>query len=381
MKNIATQVIHEGYEPEPLASCVSPPIYLSTTYAQESIGAHKGYEYARSNNPTRKMLEKNISALERAAGTTAYATGMAAISTLILSLSKDSHVIVSANVYGGTYRVFQNVFNRFGIDFEYVCTTNAQDMEPYFRNNTRLVFIESPTNPLMEISPISEICELAHSKGAKVCVDNTFLTPVIQRPITLGADYIIHSATKYLGGHSDVLGGLLCCASTEDHENLKFIQKSVGAVLSPFDSWLIMRGIKTLAVRMRAHQNNAKKIANYLNEHEAVKQVYYPGLETHPGAKLNQSQADGPGAMLSFELTNPDLVAPFLKSLRIFTLAESLGAVESLVCVPAKMTHASIPPSERLKVGIKDSLIRLSIGIEDADDLLDDLKQALNEIS
>lgn len=380
-KKIATQVIHEGYRPEPLASCVAPPIYLSTTYAQEAIGVHKGYEYARSNNPTREMLEKNMSALERAAGSTAYATGMAAISTLILSLNKDSHVLVSENVYGGTYRAFQNVFKRFGLEFEFIPTRNVEDMEPYFKKNTRLVFIETPTNPLMEISPIAEICNLAHSKGAKVCVDNTFLTPVIQRPIPLGADYVIHSATKYLGGHSDVLGGLLCCAHMKDHEDIKFIQKSVGAVLSPFDSWLILRGIKTLSIRMKAHQFNAIRVAKYLSNHQAIKKVFYPGLENHPGHSLNHIQADGPGAMLAFELNKPDDVNSFLSSLKIFTLAESLGAVESLVCVPAQMTHASIPREERLKIGIQDSLIRLSIGIEDADDLLEDLDQALRTCS
>tara|TARA_Y100000589_G_scaffold86508_1_gene80474 strand:+ start:1170 stop:2321 length:1152 start_codon:yes stop_codon:yes gene_type:complete len=381
MKKLATQVIHEGYSPEPLAGSVAPPIYMSTTYVQKEVGVHKGYEYARSNNPTREMLEKNVSALERAAGTTAYATGMAAISSLILNLGQNSHVLASANVYGGTYRVFQKIFTNLGIKFDFVPTSSAEKMKTCFKENTKLVFIETPTNPLMEISPISEICDLAHENGAKVCVDNTFLTPILQRPITMGADYVIHSATKYLGGHSDVLGGLLCCADLEDHEINKFSQKSVGAVLSPFDSWLILRGIKTLALRMKAHQHNAKKIAEFLDQHESIQKVYYPGLISHSGHEINAKQTDGPGGMLAFELSNANLVDQLLSSLKVFTLAESLGAVESLVCVPAKMTHASIPREERRKVGIEDSLIRLSIGIEDADDLLEDLDQALQKIS
>ena len=381
MKKLATQVIHEGYKPEPLAGSVAPPIYMSTTYAQQGVGEHNGYEYARSNNPTREMLEKNVSALERAKGTTAYSTGMAAISSLLLNLGQNSHIIASANVYGGTYRGFQKIFTNFGLEFDFVPTATAEGMKTYFKKNTKLVFIETPTNPLMEISPIREICDLAHENGAKVCVDNTFLTPILQRPITLGADYVIHSATKYMGGHSDVLGGLLCCANSEDYEVNKFSQKSVGAVLSPFDSWLVLRGIKTLALRMKAHQDNAVKIADFLYKHKSVSKVYYPGLEGHKGYDINAAQTDGPGGMLAFELTHANLVDKLLASLKVFTLAESLGAVESLVCVPAKMTHASIPPEERIKVGIEESLIRLSIGIEDADDLLEDLDQALYKIS
>ncbi|MEE2924199.1 MAG: PLP-dependent aspartate aminotransferase family protein [bacterium] len=381
MRKLATQVIHEGYKPEPLAGCVAPPIYMSTTYAQKNVGEHNGYEYARSNNPTREMLEKNISALEGAVGATAYSTGMAAISCLLLNLGQNSHVLASANVYGGTYRVFQKIFTNLGLEFDFVPSASAQEMKPYFKENTKLVFIETPTNPLMEISPIQDICDLAHENGAKVCVDNTFLTPILQRPINHGADYVIHSATKYLGGHSDVLGGILCCADGKDHEQNKFSQKSVGAVLSPFDSWLILRGIKTLALRMKAHQNNATKVAQFMQEHSLIRKVYYPGLEDHKGYDINASQTDGPGGMLAFELSNPDKVDEFLASLDVFTLAESLGAVESLVCVPAKMTHASIPREERRKVGIEDSLIRLSIGIEDADDLLEDLDRALHKIS
>ena len=380
MKKLATQVIHEGYQPEPLAGCVAPPIYMSTTYAQRAVGEHNGYEYARSNKPAREMLEKNVSALERAAGATAYSTGMAAISSLLMNLGQNSHVLASSNVYGGTYRVFQKIFTNLGLEFDFVPSASANEMKPYFKKNTKLVFIETPTNPLMEVSPIREICDLAHENGAKVCVDNTFLTPILQRPITHGADYVIHSATKYLGGHSDVLGGLLCSADEEDHEQNKFSQKSVGAVLSPFDSWLIIRGIKTLSIRMTAHQNNASRIAEFLREHNLVRKVYYPGLKDHKGYDINSAQTDGPGGMLAFELSNSSKVDEFLASLNVFTLAESLGAVESLVCVPAKMTHASIPPEERKKVGIEDSLIRLSIGIEDADDLLEDLDRALNKI-
>jgi len=373
----ATKVIHQGYKPEPLAGCVSPPIYLSTTYAQECIGVHKGYEYARSNNPNREMLEKNVSSLEEAAGSCAFATGMAAISTLILSLEKDAHVIVSANVYGGTYRAFSKVFENHGLQFSYVSTQNLQAVKEAFRENTSLIFIETPTNPLMEITDISAIADLAHENGAKLCVDNTFMTPIFQRPIELGADYVIHSATKYLGGHSDVLGGLLCLKSEEEHERMKFLQKSVGNVLSPFDSWLTLRGIRTLAIRMEAHETNARRVVDFLESHEGVDTIFYPGVRNHPYREVSLKQASGFGGMISFELHAPDRVKEFLASLEVFTLAESLGAVESLVCIPALMTHASVPRENRIKLGIKDSLIRLSIGIEDPEDLVEDLRKAL----
>ena len=373
----ATKVIHAGYDPEPLAGCVAPPIYLSTTYAQEGVGNHKGFEYARSNNPNRQILEKNISSLEEASGSCAFATGMAAISTLILSLPHQSHVIVSANVYGGTYRAFSQVFEKHGLEFSYVSTQDLQQVEAAFRNNTSLVFIETPTNPLMEITDITAIAEIAHRRGAKLCVDNTFMTPILQKPITLGADYVIHSATKYLGGHSDVLGGLLCLKTAEEHERMKFLQKSIGNVLSPFDSWLTLRGIRTLAIRMETHERNAQRVATFLVEHEAVGKVFYPGLTSHPFRDISMKQASGFGGMLSFELKKSEDVEKFLARLKIFTLAESLGAVESLVCIPAAMTHASVPYESRIKLGIAESLIRLSIGIEDTDDLLKDLANAL----
>lgn len=379
MKRIATKVVHEGYEPEPLAACVAPPIYMSTTYAQEGVGGHKGYEYARTNNPTREMLEKNLTALEGAYGTCGFATGMAAISTLILSLKTGDHILVSANVYGGTYRAFVQVFANFGIEFEFIDTTDAELVEKSIKSNTRLLFLETPTNPLMEISDISQLCEIAHSKSVQVCVDNTFCTPVLQRPIELGADYVVHSATKYLGGHSDVLGGLLCMKSKEDYDKIKFVAKSTGGVLAPFDSWLILRGIKTLAARMRIHEENAIAAASFLNSHPKVNRVYYPGLADHPGHDISRQQASGFGAMLSFELKE-NKVEEFLKKLEVFTLAESLGAVESLVCIPALMTHASVPKVEREKIGISDSLIRLSVGIEDRDDILKDLEQSLDKL-
>lgn len=373
----ATKVIHQGYEPEPLAGCVAPPIYLSTTYAQDGVGNHKGFEYARSNNPNRQMLERNIASLEEAAGACAFATGMAAISTLMLSLPHKSHIIVSANVYGGTYRVFAQVFEKHGLEFSYVSTQDLNQVRDAFRDNTSLVFIETPTNPLMEISDIAAIAEIAHEKGAKLCVDNTFMTPILQKPICHGADYVIHSATKYLGGHSDVLGGLICLRSGEEHEKIKFLQKSVGNVLSPFDSWLILRGIRTLAIRMEAHERNTKRVASFLSEHSNVGKIFYPGLSTHPFRDISEKQASGFGGMLSFELKKSDDVKKFLASLKIFTLAESLGAVESLVCIPASMTHASVPYESRVKLGIGESLIRLSVGIEDTDDLINDLANAL----
>jgi len=374
--SLATKVIHEGYEPEPLAGCVAPPIYMSTTYAQEGVGGHRGFEYARSNNPTRQMLEKNVSALEGAFASCAFASGMAAISTLIQDLNQGDHVIACASIYGGTYRVLTKVFARHGFGFSFVDTTDLVAVKQAFTDRTRLVFVESPTNPLMEISDIRAICDLAHTYGAKVCVDNTFMTPILQSPLNLGADYVIHSATKYLGGHSDVVGGILCMAHSEDFDRMRFIQKSVGAVLSPFDSWLLMRGIKTLALRMKAHETNANRIAEFLSIHSKVARVYYPGLKDHPQHSLASEQATGFGGMLSFELKS-DKVKEFLSGLNLFVLAESLGAVESLVCIPAAMTHASIPREERVKVGISDSLIRLSIGVEDVEDLIRDLDEAL----
>jgi cystathionine gamma-lyase / homocysteine desulfhydrase len=379
MSRLATRVIHEGYKPEPLAGCVSPPIYLSTTYAQESVGEHKGFEYARSNNPNREILEKNISALENAVGSCAFSTGMAAISTLVLSLEKGSHIIVSSNVYGGTYRVFTKVFQNHGLEFSFVSTKDLEALQGSLRPNTRLIFVETPTNPLMEITDIQAIADFAHENGIRLCVDNTFMTPIFQRPLELGADFVIHSATKYLGGHSDVLGGLICLKNKEDYETLKFLQKSVGNVLAPFDSWLILRGIRTLDVRMQAHERNANKVVNFLDGHCGVEKIYYPGVENHPNREVGLRQSSGYGGMISFELKNPDRLDQFLKRLEIFTLAESLGAVESLVCIPALMTHASVPAEERVKLGIKDTLIRLSIGIEDPKDLIEDLDKALKE--
>ncbi len=373
----ATQVIHAGYEPEPLAGCIAPPIYLSSTYIQEGVGEHKGFEYARTNNPTRQSLEQNVSALENATGSCAFATGMAAISTLIQTLESGQHVIVSSNVYGGTYRVFMDVFKAFDLDFSFVDTTNPENLFQAIQENTRLVFIETPTNPLMEISDIQAIAEIAHSKSIKVCVDNTFLTPCFQKPLDLGADYVIHSATKYLGGHSDVLGGILSVKDPEDLEKIRFLQNSVGAVLAPFDSWLILRGIRTLSLRMRTHAENGLRIATFLKEHSKVQRVFYPGLPDDPGYKISLKQTTGFGGMLSFELKEVK-VEPFLEKLRFFALAESLGAVESLVCIPALMTHATIPKEKRMKLGIHDTLIRLSIGIEDCEDLISDLEAGLN---
>lgn len=373
---LATQVIHEGYSPEPLAGCVAPPIYLSTTFAQEGVGGHKGYEYARTSNPTRGSLEKNMAALERGTGALAFASGMSAISTLIQIFDSPAHIIATSDIYGGTYRAFTQVFARHGFSFSFVDLSDEAAIKAAIRPETKLIFAETPTNPLMRITDIESLCTLAHSHGLKVCVDNTFMTPVLQRPLELGADFVVHSATKYLGGHSDVIGGILVFKHKEDLDKGKFVQKSVGAILSPFDSWLIMRGIKTLAVRMRAHQENAEKIARFLHSHPQVGKVCWPGLEDHPLHGVAAKQASGFGGMISFELKNgsPD---QFLSRLKVFTLAESLGAVESLVCVPAKMTHASIPKEEREKNGVTDNLIRLSIGIEDSDDLIQDLKNGI----
>ncbi|MCO4783790.1 MAG: PLP-dependent transferase [Candidatus Cloacimonetes bacterium] len=377
MKKIATKVIHEGYTPEPLAGCVSPPVYLSTTYIQDGVGNFKDHDYCRTSHPNRNMVEDNITALEEAYGTAGFASGMAAISTLILTLKASDHVIVSGNVYGGTYRVFTKVFEKFDIKFSFVDTTDLKNVEDAILDNTKLIYVETPTNPLMDITDIKAIADLAHSKNLKLCVDNTFMTPIFQKPMTLGADYIIHSATKYLGGHSDVLGGFLCCANKEDLEEVKFIQNSCGAVLSAFDSWLILRGIKTLSVRMMAHQQNAIKVAEMLENHPKVAKVFYPGIKSHVNYDIGVSQTSGFGGMLSFELKS-GTPENFLKELKVFTLAESLGAVESLVCIPALMTHASVPKEQREILGIADGLIRLSVGIEDTEDILEDLKRAID---
>jgi cystathionine beta-lyase len=373
----STDAIHAGQKPDPSTNAVIPPIHLTTTYYQEEIGKHKGYVYSRSGNPTRDVLQKNIATLERGKYALAFSSGLAAIHAMSNLLKIGDHAIVSNDVYGGTYRLFERVLTNFGITFTFVDTTKVENIEKAIQPNTKLVHIETPTNPLLAISDISEISKLCKSKNLILSVDNTFMSPYFQNPLELGADIVVHSATKYLGGHSDLLGGILILNSDELYEKLKFIQNAIGAVLSPFDSWLLLRSIKTLAVRMERHNQNAMKIAEFLNSHPKVRKVFYPGLETHPQHLIAKKQMRGFGGMVSFEVDDFETAKNIIYKFQVFTLAESLGGVESLVCHPATMTHASIPKEIREKNGLTDGLIRLSVGIEDIEDLLNDLEQAL----
>lgn len=375
---LSTLAIHAGQAPDPSTGAIVVPIFQTSTYVQAGVGQHKGYEYTRSGNPTRRALEDNIAALENGHGGVAFATGMAAISTLISHFDTGAHFVCTSNVYGGTFRLFERVHRRQGYQFSWVDTRDLKAVERAIKKNTKMIFLETPTNPLMQVCDIAAIAKLAKSKGVKVCVDNTFLTPYWQRPLELGADFVVHSATKYLGGHSDVLGGLLVTTNEEDTTNLRFTAKCIGGVLSPFDSWLILRGIKTLALRMEAAEKNATAVAKYLEAHKKVSQVFYPGLESHEGHALNKKQSGGAGGLLSFELKKGSNIDKFLKACKVCALAESLGAVETLLCVPAKMTHASVPAEERKKLGVTDTLLRIAVGVEDIEDILEDLERALD---
>ncbi len=373
----STDSIHAGYTPDPATNAVIPPIHLTTTYYQDDIGKHKGYVYSRSGNPTRDILQKNIAVLEKGKYALAFSSGLAAIHALTSVLKAGDHAIVSNDVYGGTFRLFEKFLVDYGIKTTFVDTTRIENIEKAIQPNSKLIHIESPTNPLLAISDIQEIANLAKSKNLLLSVDNTFMTPYFQNPLLLGADIVVHSTTKYLGGHSDLLGGVLIFNSDELYERFKFVQNSIGAVLSPFDCWLLLRSIKTLAVRMERHNKNAMEIAKYLVNHQKIKKVFYPGLESHPQHSIARKQMRGFGGMISFEVENFEFAKTVLKKFKLFTLAESLGGVESLVCHPASMTHASIPKEIREKNGLTDGLIRLSIGIEDIEDLINDLEQAL----
>lgn len=372
-----TKLIHAGIVGDEATGAVSTPIYQVSTYKQEAVGKFKGYEYSRTGNPTRHALEVLISELEGGVAGFAFASGMAATSSVMMLFSKGDHVILTDDVYGGTFRVISKVLNRFGIEATFVDTGDLTNVEAAIQENTKAIFLESPTNPLLKITDIEAISKFAKEKGLLTIVDNTFMTPYFQQPISLGADIVVHSATKYLGGHSDVVAGLVVVNSDQLATDLHFVQNSVGAVLGPQDSWLLMRGIKTLGIRMEEHNINAHRIAEFLNNHEAVSNVFYPGLATHPGHNLMKKQATGFGGMISFDVGSGEKADELLAKLRYFTLAESLGAVESLISVPARMTHASIPSERRAELGITDGLVRISVGIEDVEDLLEDLTQAL----
>ena len=375
---INSALIHGGISNDERTGAVNVPIYQTSTYQQDGLGKMRGYEYSRTGNPTREALEALIAELEEGVAGFAFASGMAAITAVLSLLHSGDRVLISSNVYGGTFRLLAQVFDHFSISYTIADTTDAAKYEADITDDVKAVIIESPANPLMTVTDIREIADISHKHDLLVIVDNTFMTPYLQKPLTLGADIVVHSATKYLGGHSDVVAGLAVVNSEELAKKIAFIQNSTGGVLPPFDSFLLIRGIKTLGVRMDRHVDNALKAAEFLQEHKAVKHVYYPGLATDPGYATNQKQAKNGGVMISFELYENYDIEKFFESLKLVMLAESLGGVESLVCHPSTMTHASIPADIRAKVGITDGLIRLSTGIEDIRDILADLDQAIN---
>lgn len=377
--NIESALIHGGIYGDKLTGAVNIPIYQTSTYEQQGLGHNKGYEYSRTGNPTRAALEALIAELEHGTAGFAFASGMAAITAVLSLFQTGDRIIISSNVYGGTFRVLNQVFNHFGITYSIEDTTNLQALEDKITPDVKAIFVESPANPLLTITDLAAVSALAKRHGILSIVDNTFMTPYLQRPIELGADIVIHSATKYLGGHSDLIAGLVVANDSQLADRLAFLQNATGGVLQPFDSFLLIRGIKTLSVRMDRHVENAVKAAEHLKKHRAVKRVYYPGLPDAQGYEVNRRQAKNGGAMISFELSENYHIETFFTSLKFVALAESLGGVESLVCHPASMTHASIPYEIRQKVGITDGLIRLSIGIENIDDILADLDQAIAE--
>ena len=376
----ATRAIHVGQEPDPSTGAVVVPIFATLTYVQEEIGKHKGYEYSRVSNPTRDALEKNLVSLEGGRTAHVFASGMAAINAMCTLLKSGDHVVSTNNLYGGTPRLFDQVLVNFGLTFTYVDTSDIHAVERSFRKNTRFVFLETPTNPLMELSDLRAISDLIHSHGAEVVVDNTFMSPYFQRPIEFGADMVVHSTTKFLNGHSDGLGGVVVCTRSEQAEKLAFLQKAAGAIMSPFECWLILRGVKTLAVRMLQHDSNGRKVADFLAKHKKVKKVFYPGLPDHPQHELAKRQMSGFGAMISFETGSLANANGMLRKVRVCSLGESLGGVETLISHPATMTHAALGEEGRKKIGITDGLVRISVGIEDVDDIIADLDQALTAI-
>ncbi len=377
----ATRAIHAGQEPDPLTGAVVVPLYQTSTYEQEAVGKHRGYEYSRTQNPTRAAWEKNLAALEEGTAAFAFASGMAAIDAVLRLLPPGSHVLAAEDMYGGTYRLFQQVLAQTGLEFQYVDMTDLDTVRAAVRPDTRMIYAETPTNPTMRLTDIAAVSEIARQHRLLFVVDNTFMSPYFQRPLTLGADIVIHSVTKYLGGHSDLVGGAVVVKDSAVAERLQFLQNAVGAVPSPFDCWLCLRSVKTLAVRMEQHQKNALAIAQLCEEHPAVHIVYYPGLPSHPQHTLAQRQMTGFGGMLSIDLGSKEKAFAFIERLQIFTLAESLGGVESLVCYPVTMTHASVPESLRRRLGITEGLVRLSCGIEDTTDLVADVQQALDAVA
>ena len=376
----ATRAIHDGQHSDPLTGAVNVPIYLSSTYAQEGIGENKGYEYSRVSNPTRDALEANLASLEGGTSAHVFASGMAAITAMITMLRTGDHVICGENVYGGTPRLFNQIISRYGIEFSYVDSSNPENVRSAIQPNTKLVHIETPTNPLMTLTDIRAVADICHERGVELAVDNTFMSPYFQRPIELGADIVMHSTTKFLNGHSDGLGGVLIGTKPEHKESFAFVQKCTGGILSPFECWMILRGVKTLAVRMKQHDESGRKVAAFLAGHKKVSKVFYPGLPSHPQHELAKKQMTGFGALISFETGSLANANAMLKRVKVCTLGESLGGVETLISHPATMTHAAIGAEARAQLGITDGLVRISVGIEDVDDLIADLDQALSAI-
>lgn len=374
-----TKAIHAGVHPDEATGAIMTPIYQTSTYVQEGVGKHKGYEYSRTLNPTRHALEKNIAAIENGKYGACFGSGLAAIDCVLKMLNPGDEVVSTNDLYGGTYRLFRTIFEKYGIKFHFVGMTDTSAVEAAINENTKLIWVETPTNPMMNIVDIEAMAGIAKKSGAWLCVDNTFATPYLQNPLDLGADIVMHSVTKYLGGHSDVVMGALVTSDDEIASEMYRIQNSSGAVTAPMDSFLVLRGIKTLHLRIQRHCENGEKVARFLADHPKVDKVYWPGFETHPNHEVAKKQMRGFGGMISFTLVGNKMedAHEIVKNVKIFALAESLGGVESLIGHPATMTHASIPKEEREKTGVVDSLIRLSVGVEDAEDLIDDLKQAL----
>ena len=373
----STICLHAGQEPDPATGAIVTPIYQTSTYVQDALGKHKGYEYARTQNPTRSAVEGNLAAMESGKAAFAFASGMAAINAITTMLRAGDHVVVSDNVYGGTFRLFSQVLDRYDLSFTYVDTGNLDAVEQAFTPTTRMLFVETPSNPVMRLTDLRLAADMAHRHDARLVVDNTFASPYIQRPLELGADLVTHSTTKYLNGHSDSVGGVVIAMRDDDIEWLKFVQNAAGAILGPFDAWLVLRGTKTLPLRMVQHSANGLALAEFLAAHRKVRHVYYPGLPAHPQHDLAMRQMRGFGGMLSFELGSLEAARRLLNGVRLMALAESLGGVETLISHPATMTHASVPEAHRQAVGITDGLVRISAGVEDIEDLKEDLAQAL----
>jgi cystathionine gamma-lyase/cystathionine beta-lyase/cystathionine gamma-lyase/homocysteine desulfhydrase len=373
----ATRAVHVGNQADPSTGAVAPPIFATSTYAQQELGKTKGYDYSRAGNPTRTRLEQNLASLEGGIAAPVFASGMAAVGAMCSLLKAGEHIVASNNLYGGVPRLFNQIMANFGLEFTYVDTAAPNNVQGAIRNNTRCVYIETPTNPLMGLTDIAAVSEIAHKYRCEVVVDNTFLSPYFQQPIRFGADMVLHSTTKFLNGHSDGLGGVLVCTTHEQAEKLAFVQKAAGAILSPFECWLVLRGTKTLAVRMKQHDANGRVMADFLSRHRKVKKVFYPGLKSHPQHELACRQMSGFGSMITFETGSLGNAKRLLKRVRLCTMAESLGGVETLISHPATMTHAAVGLRGRREIGLTDGMVRISVGIEDIEDLIADLEQAL----